>query len=81
MSQLDTTTEVKINKLYNSGDVQSREKLQELLSKSPIPSEELFNNIGLFLDRRIISRFLFINELYQKILPIHGNIFELGVRY
>ena len=81
MNMIDTTSEVKINKLYNSDDVDTRNTLQDLFSTSPIPKEELFNNIGLFLDRRTISRFLFINELYQKITSIHGNIFEFGVRY
>lgn len=79
--QIDISSEVKVNKMYNLNDVECREKLNEHLFNSPIPSDELFNNIGLFLDRRIISRFLFINELYQKILSIHGNIFEFGVRY
>ena len=81
MKNVDTKTEVVLNKIYNETDVKNRDQFKELLFNSPIPSEELFNNIGLFLDRRNLSRFLFINELYQKIVPIHGNIFEFGVRY
>lgn len=81
MKKIDTTTETIINKTYNPTDVNNRNNLQELLNSSPIPSEELFNNIGLYIDRRTLSRFLFINEIYQKIIPIHGSIFELGVRY
>jgi len=81
MKRIDVKSEVGINKHYNSGDVESRNKMKELLFSSPIPDEELLNNICLFLDRRIISRLLFINEIYQKILLIHGNIFEFGVRY
>lgn len=81
MKKIDIISEVKINTSYNPKDVASRNNLREHLFNSPIPGEELLNNIGLFLDRRTISRFLFINELYQKIIPIHGNIFEFGVRY
>lgn len=81
MKKIDTTSEVKINNFYNSDDVTNKNSLQELLFNSPIPSEELFNNIGLYIDRRTLSRFLFINEIYQKIVDIHGNIFEFGVRY
>jgi Methyltransferase domain len=81
MKEIDTKTEVGINKLYNESYTKNRNRFEDLLFKSPIPSEELFNNIGLFIDRRNLSRFLFINELYQKIVPIHGSIFELGVRY
>ncbi len=81
MKNIDTKSEVKINNFYNTNDVKSRDSLQQLFLNSPIPEEELFNNIGLFIDRRTLSRFLYINELYQKIIPIHGNIFEFGVRY
>jgi hypothetical protein len=81
MKKIDTKSEVLINNIYNPNDVVIRNNLQELFFESPIPSEELFNNIGLFLDRRTLSRFLYINELYQKILSIHGSIFEFGVRY
>lgn len=81
MKRLDTKSEVGINKHYNLSDVESRSKLKELLFQSPIPDQELLNNICLFLDRRTISRLLFINEIYQRILKVHGNIFEFGVRY
>ena len=81
MKKIDTKSEVIINNLYNSEDVVSRNNLKDFMFDAPIPSEELFNNIGLFIDRRTLSRFLFINEIYQKIVPIHGSIFEFGVRY
>jgi hypothetical protein len=81
MKTINTTSEVGINRHYNSNDVETRSRLKELLIKNPIPDEELLNNICLFLDRRTISRLLFINEIYQRILSIHGNVFEFGVRY
>jgi hypothetical protein len=81
MKNVDTKSEVIINNLYNSEDVKTRSDFHELFLNAPIPKEELFNNIGLFIDRRTLSRFLYINELYQKIVPIHGSIFEFGVRY
>lgn len=55
--------------------------LIEKLFDSPIPKEEIARNLLLFADRRILSRFLFMNELYLKSLDIHGSIFEFGVRY
>ena len=70
-----------ISKHYNADDFNKRMSLQEELEKSPIPKDELMSNMALYLDRRIISRFLFVNELYQHILDIHGSIFEFGVRY
>ncbi|MEL6562233.1 MAG: class I SAM-dependent methyltransferase [Bacteroidota bacterium] len=81
MKKVDTTSEMKIGNLYNAADVKSRDGLQKLMADSPIPQEELLNNIGLYTDRRMLSRFLYINELYQQILSIHGSVFEFGVRY
>jgi len=74
-------SEADINKRYNLIDFNTRMSLFDVMCKSPIPSTEYLNNIGLFLDRRILSRYLFINELYQRILGIHGCVMELGVRY
>jgi len=56
-------------------------ELITLLNNSPIPTNELSRNLFLYQDRRSLSRFLFIYELYQKSLHLHGNIFEFGVRY
>jgi len=81
MKSIDTKSEIKISNAYNPSDVKTRENLRELMFNSPIPKEELLNNIGLYIDRRILSRFLFINEIYQIVIPIHGSIFEFGVRY
>lgn len=75
------SSEADISKYYNAKDFNNRIGLYDMLKNSPIPDEEIMNNIGLFLDRRILSRFLFIQELYEQIIPIHGSIFEFGVRY
>lgn len=65
----------------NAVDQAQKNRLLEMLFVAPIPREELHLNLTLFLDRRLISRILFVNEIYQKIIPIHGSIFEFGVRY
>lgn len=70
-----------IGKYYNAEEFDKRLSLSEALFKTPIPKDEIMNNIAVYLDRRVLSRFLFINELYQNILDIHGSIFEFGVRY
>ena len=67
--------------LNNEKDFNTRMNLLELLRKCPIPDMEFLDNVALFLDRRMLSRFLFINEMYQRILEIHGYVIELGVRY
>jgi hypothetical protein len=51
------------------------------LRNSPIPESELINNLGLYLNRQSLSRILFMAELYQKIIEVHGVIMEFGVRW
>ncbi len=46
-----------------------------------IPDEELLDNIGLFLTRQTLSRINFMQHLYELVLPVHGVIFEFGVRW
>ena len=65
----------------NPQDLEIKNKLLTLLFSSPIPKEELHLNLTLFLDRRLVSRVLFVDEIYRQILGIHGSIFEFGVRY
>jgi len=54
--------------------------VKELL-ETPIPREELLTHLPLFQDRRCLSRILYLNEIYQRIICVHGNVFEFGVRY
>lgn len=57
------------------------EKMFQLLNNSPIPPNELIHNLALFQSRQDLSRVLFMNELYQKIINVHGSIMEFGVRW
>lgn len=58
-----------------------RKNLVKLFKKCPIPEDELFSNIGLFLSRHQLSRILFINDIYKNILNSHGVVMEFGVRW
>lgn len=77
----NTISDAEFLKGYSSTDFDKRLSFRDLLLNAPIPKEELMNNISLFVDRRNISRILFINEMYQKIIGIHGSIIEFGTRY
>ena len=46
-----------------------------------VPSEELLYNLPLFLSPKLLSRILFFNEMYKKIINHHGVIMEFGVRW
>jgi hypothetical protein len=48
---------------------------------TPIPPNELLSQLGLFLNRQTLSRILFMHDLYQQIVPIHGVVMEFGVRW
>ncbi len=46
-----------------------------------IPKSEILSNLGLFLSRQTMSRILYMNELYKKIIDVHGVVIEFGVRW
>lgn len=73
--------EAKAQQIQNSKDFAIKQSLYDAFENAPVPKSERFAQISLFLDRRMISRFLFMNEIYEKILDIHGVIMEFGVRY
>lgn len=49
--------------------------------KCPIPDREILQNLPLFLSRQNLSQILFVHEMYQHIVNIHGVIMEFGVRW
>jgi hypothetical protein len=62
--------------------MESEKTLAKLFGKRIIESNEIvLQNLGLYLSRQSLSRILALSEIYQKIVPIHGNIIEFGVRY
>lgn len=75
-------SDAELIKAMNQQDYKIKHALtKELLSNPPIPADELQSNLVLFQDRRIISRILYINEIYKKLIGVHGCIFNFGVRY
>ena len=55
--------------------------LAELLRNTSIPDDELCANLGLFMQRRFLSRILLMHDLYRKILDVPGVVIEFGVRW
>ena len=58
-----------------------RNEMLELLKKCPIPNDQLLSNLGLFLNSKNLSRLLFMNDIYKKILEVPGVVFEFGSRW
>lgn len=61
--------------------VASRSEFFQMFKQSPLPEGELLSNLGLYVNRQTLSRILFMHELYQKIINVHGVIMEFGVRW
>lgn len=62
-------------------EVGNKLQLAKRLRESSIPDNELLDNIGVYLTRQALSRINFMQELYKKIVPVHGVIMEFGVRW
>lgn len=63
-------------------ELQSAEtRMAAVLRSSPIPDAELAENTPLFQTVRSLKRQLYLNELYQQILPVHGVVMQFGVRW
>ena len=67
--------------LSSNTEKDAQTQFTELLKNSPIPDEELLANLGVFLTSKSMSRILFFNEIYKKIVNTHGIIVECGVRW
>lgn len=62
-------------------ELESRKKIQQLFRNCRIPDNEVLANLGLFLNGPSLARILFMNDLYQRILSVHGIVIEFGVRW
>lgn len=73
--------DIKISSKQSTNEQKNRSVIVDLFNECPIPDHEKLSNLSLFTKRKDLSRILFINELYQKIIHTHGSIMELGVRW
>lgn len=73
----------KFNRLNNKS-TEENENFIEFLNvykNSPIPDNEILENLFMYIQKKDLSHLLFINEIYKKIINIHGNIVEFGTRW
>jgi hypothetical protein len=73
----------KIKAKWNASDneVQLRKALVGYFHECPIPDNEILSNLALFINRQNLSQMLFVHEMYQHIIDVHGVIMEFGVRW
>ena len=58
-----------------------RKKLLEMFRQWPVPDDEFFLNLGIFLTPQTLGRTLFMDHLYRQIMPIQGIVVEFGCRW
>ncbi|MFD2891017.1 crotonobetainyl-CoA--carnitine CoA-transferase [Flavobacterium chuncheonense] len=72
---------IEIKSIASQTELDNRNRLYQLFHDCPIPDNERLNNSGLFVKRQDLTKQLFFNDLYSKILNVHGVIMEFGVRW
>lgn len=70
-----------INSLASEEEVKRRAAFAELLSNSPIPSNQLLANLPLYLNSKSLARLLFMNHIYKQITDVMGVIMEFGTHW
>ena len=72
---------IKRKEYASENEKAQRAEIVELFKNCPIPENELLENLGLFIKRKDLTRVLFMNEIYQKQVDVHGVIMEFGCRW
>lgn len=68
--------------LKNTKEQESnRKQFLDLFKSNPLPENEILSNLGLFINRQLMSRIMFMNDLFLKSQHLHGSIFEFGTRW
>ena len=73
--------EIKVKWNASQNELQNRKKFVQNFKNCPIPDEEILSNLSLFINRQNLSQILFMHELYEHIISVHGVIMEFGVRW
>jgi len=72
---------MKLRTLASGNEIDNRSKATELFLNSPIPDNEKVSQVGVFQKRQELSKTLFLNEMYQNFIGVHGVIMEFGTRW
>jgi hypothetical protein len=72
---------MEIKTLASDQELQNRDVMLELLNRNQVVEKEKLSNVGLFLKRQELTKFLFFNDIYSQITNVHGVLMEFGVRW
>lgn len=63
----------------NDSQLAYRKKLEALFEQAPLNNDELLFNLGLFTRSTLLVKFLVMNDIYQRIKHLPGQLLEFGV--
>ncbi len=70
------------NITYESdNEKQSLKEFTQIFRDCPIPDDEILQNLGLFLSSKVLSRILFMDFIYKKIIDTEGIVIDFGTRW
>ncbi len=75
------SNDLKILQKLTESDLNNRKNLVSLFKNTPIPDNEILSNLGLYHSRQSLSRILFMNEMYKRIIDVNGSVVEFGTRW
>jgi hypothetical protein len=73
--------EIKTEPYRSEEEDKIRHDFIKLFQECPIPSNEILQNLSLFLSSKNLSRILFMDHLYKQIVDVQGVVMEFGTRY
>jgi hypothetical protein len=59
----------------------ARDHLGELYRECPIPEDQQLNNLGMFLESKLLARILFLDFLYRQAVEVQGVLMEFGTHW
>ncbi len=74
-------TEHYTTKRASQKELKNRQEIINQFIKTPVPNNEILENLGLYLTTKNFSRMLFFYEIYKKIKDTEGVIMEFGLRW
>jgi hypothetical protein len=74
-------TQSRLSDVKTQSERDNLSELVEHIFDGTVPKSEIHANLPVFMRRQELSRIMFIEHIYKKILNVHGYILEFGVRY
>ncbi|WP_345710824.1 TylF/MycF/NovP-related O-methyltransferase [Kineococcus glutinatus] len=71
----------RIHRPASQVQAEARESILRYMQDSPVPRDELLDQLPLFSSRHALGRVFMMQALYERILDVHGAVLVFGVRW